>query len=331
MEENQERIEFNHREREKLKNLALSITAYPSVNPEEFCQQCKQLAVLVPERIQQALKSFIEKGSKKGFLLLDTWTIEDSPLPPTPKDNTEKTGEQTLLARIQAIIIGAIGDMIAYEAEGYGRLFQDIVPNQHMSEQQTSLGSGKELEIHTEQAFSQLRPDVLSLACLRGDSMAVTYVLPVSLVVEHLNERERELLWQPLWKTGVDLSFKIGAHEFLEGDIRGPMAILSGSREDPKLCFDQDLMFGLTEEAHSIVGKIVGIYYSYRYGHCLQPGQILLVDNRRAVHGRSPFFPRYDGYDRFLVRCFGVLDFEKSRYARSLTVGEERTVQAIYS
>jgi L-asparagine oxygenase len=331
MEENQERIEFNHEERKHLTSLALSVAISSSKSPEEFCQLTRQLAVLVPERIKQALKSFIEKGSKKGFLLLDTWTNEESPLPPTPKDNTEKTGEQTLLARIQAILIGVIGDMIAYEAEGYGRLFQDIVPTQTMSEQQTSLGSGKELEIHTEQAFSQLRPDILSLACLRGDSMAVTYVLPVSLIVEHLNERERELLWQPLWKTGVDLSFKIGAHEFLEGDIRGPMAILSGSREDPELCFDQDLMFGLTEEAHSIVGKIVGIYYSYRYGHCLQPGQILLVDNRRAVHGRSPFFPRYDGYDRFLVRCFGVLDFGKSSYARSLTVGEERTVRAIYS
>ena len=33
-------------------------------------------------------------------------------------------------------------------------------------------GSGVELELHTEQAFSKLRPDVLSLACLRGNPKA---------------------------------------------------------------------------------------------------------------------------------------------------------------
>jgi L-asparagine oxygenase len=222
-------------------------------------------------------------------------------------------------------------EMVAYEAEGYGRLFQDVVPTQSMAEQQTSLGSRKELEIHTEQAFSELRPDFISLACLRGDSHALTYVLPVTKIVEAMDSEDIALLRQPLWNTGVDLSFKLGGYEFIEGDIRGPMPILTGSSDDPRLRFDQDLMFGLEERAHGLVGKIVDIYYQSRYEHCLLPGEIMWVDNRRAVHGRSPFFPRYDGKDRFLVRCFGVVgDLKDMTLGMGFDDGR-RCIPAIYS
>jgi len=148
-----------------------------------------------------------------------------------------------------------MGEMIAYEAEGYGRLFQDVVPTQCMEKEQTSLGSNAELEIHTEQAFSDLKPDILSLACLRGDPAALTYILPVKTILENLNWEESALLRQPLWKTGVDLSFKLNGHEFKQGDVRGPMPILSGDLTRPTLVFDQDLMRGITPKTNVMVKK----------------------------------------------------------------------------
>jgi len=133
-----------------------------------------------------------------------------------------------------------------------------------------------------------------------------------------------------LWYTGVDLSFKLGGHAFMDGDFRGPFPILYGTFEDPKIRFDQDLMEGASSKSCELIGKIVNVYMynKYRTGHCLKPGEIIFVDNCRAVHGRSPFYPRYDGYDRFLVRCFGTLDLAKSEYAR---IENQRMVKAIYS
>jgi L-asparagine oxygenase len=87
-------------------------------------------------------------------------------------------------------------------------------------------------------------------------------------------------------------------------------------------------MFGTTEIAEHMITKIVDIYYNQRIKYNLQPGEIILVDNNRAIHGRSPFFPKYDGNDRFLVRSFGTFDYEKSGYARSTG---KRYVAAIYS
>lgn len=59
------------------------------------------------------------------------------------------------------------------------------------------------------QAFSSIKPDILVLACLRGDEQARTYILPVSAILANLSAQERELAREPLWTTGVDLSFKV--------------------------------------------------------------------------------------------------------------------------
>jgi L-asparagine oxygenase len=313
-----------------LNNLAYKITANPSYETELFCRQSKEFSKVIPQRIKTILVDFSKKGNEAGFLLFKNIYSKDivPELPGTPDNNNKKIGENTVLARIQSLLINAIGEMISYEAEGYGRLFQDVVPVKKMENEQTSIGSNTELEIHTEQAFSKLRPDILSLACIRGDALAETYILPVHYILHHMDKNEREMLRLPLWKTGVDLSFKLNEDEFIDGNIRGPMSIINGNDDDPKLVFDQDLMFGTTEESNLLIKKIINIYYKYRIQHNLQSGEIILIDNMRAVHGRSSFYPKYDGMDRFLIRCFAVYDYDNSNYARQ---EGSRMVSAIYS
>lgn len=331
-------IELTNEENNILVDLAFQITVSPSTTPELFCQQSKECSKNVPQRIKTALNDFVKKGTETGFLLIKNISFDNiapelpyptsMTLPKTPDNNNSKIGESTLLAYIQSILLNVIAEMISYEAEGHGRLFQDVVPVKKMENEQTSVGSNTELEIHTEQAFSKLRPDILSLACIRGDPLAQTYVLPVKYILENMNDNERETLRLPLWKTGVDLLFKLNGNEFIQGDIRGPFPIISGDDVDPKLLFDQDLMFGVNESADNLIKKIIEIYYKHRIQHNLQSGEIILIDNMRAVHGRSPFYPKYDGDDRFLIRCFAVYDFQYSSYARD---GDSRIVSAIYS
>ena len=298
----------------------------PSKYPESFCQKSRECSLKIPKRILDHFSQIYENG----FILFRNFPIEY--LGETPEKNTEHLGEKTQLAKIQGILLHVLGEMIAFEAEGDGHLFQDVVPVKKMESLQTSIGSNIELEIHTEQAFSELRPDFLSLACIRGDPTAFTYILPVSRIIDNIVENDKDsensILWQPLWKTGVDLSFKLLGQEFLEGDIRGPLAILNGTPEKPQLIFDQDLMTGITDEAQSKIEEIINIYYECRIAHCLQPGEILIIDNRKVVHGRSAFSPKYDGNDRFIIRAFGytIKKYSKSRYAR-----KDRMILAKYS
>ena len=313
-----------------LLNLSENITAVPSTNQDFFCIQAKEQSEKLPPSIKTVLKNFALKGSETGFLLIQGIPVDNSATPKTPEGNQYKMGEKTTLAKIQAILISAIGEMIAYEAEGYGNLFQDVVPLKTMEKEQTSLGSNTELEIHTEQAFSKLKPDILSLACLRGDLNAYTHIFPVLTILNNLTKEEQCLLRKPLWYTGVDISFKLNNNEFIDGDTRGPLPIISGAEDDPILIFDQDLMTGITEESTNMIKKIIDIYYQHKIRHNLKPGEIILIDNNRAVHGRSAFNPKYNGEDRFLIRCFATFDLLKSEYARE-NPENPRTISAIYS
>ena len=245
-------------------------------------------------------------------------------VPATPVTNNLNIGGLTVLAKHQANIVSRFGTLVAYKEECNGAMFQDIVPVPSLSGTQTSTGSAH-LEIHTEQAFSESRPDFLSLACLRGDPEAITYLLPLDVLLRHLTDQEIALLKEPLWMCGVDLSFRMSG---VPDEQRGPMAILQrptaargqnplqtveeeflldtyGSWLTPmKLVFDQDLMTGVTPEANRLIQRIVDIYEAHKVSVVLEVGDVLVIDNRVTVHGRSKFSPRYDGRDRFVIRCF---------------------------
>ena len=313
---------------EEIHHIVELISRVPETkDPIMFCKTIKDITGLLPHRIVCTLQQFAQLGSKTGFLLIRSIPMDESTLPDTPANNRYYVGETTVLAKIQALLMSVISDLVSYEAECNGRLFQDIVPTKSMAQLQTSTGSA-ELEIHTEQAFSKLRPDFLSLSCIRGDSEAKTYIMPVQTILHNITEEEKTLLRMPLWLTGVDVSFKLQGQAFLEGEVRGPMSILSDDRANPLLVFDQDLMSGTTDESERLIERIVNIYYKERYTHVFMPGDIVIIDNRRAVHGRSTYRPKYDGKDRFLVRCFGVLDLERTAYARPTG---SRMIEAKYS
>jgi len=327
-------IDLDKEDNKLLQGLIKNILADPSLNPETFCNESRENSLILPEKLKLALINFIgssdleKNNSDMGFLLIKNVDLTNFVIPETPTCNNEKIGEKTELARIQSMLISFIGEMISYEAEGYGRLFQDVVPIKSMENVQMSVSSKFELEIHTEQAFSKLKPDILCLGCLKGDINALTYILPVKKILECLSSEEIDMLFKPLWKIGVDLSFKLNGIKFVEGDIRGPIPILYGSKEMPTLIFDQDLMEGITPESQNMIKKIVNIYYKCRIEYSLKLGEIILINNNKATHGRSSFIAKYDGTDRFLIRCFGVLDYKKSEYARP---NKERVVSAIFS
>ena len=219
-------------------------------------------------------------------------------IPQTPLQNILHIGSHTELARRQGDIMKQYGTLVKYpeECDSY---FQDIVPVKSNSSIQTSSSSEKPLEIHTEQAFSEDRPNFLSLACLRGDPNAFTYLLSLDTLLKNLTPHEIECLKRKEWLCKVDISFVMGG---AKDTLRGPMAILQD--DGNKLVFDQDLMIGMTHRADKMITRIVEIYEQHKTGIVLETGDVLVIDNRKMVHGRSKFTPRYDGTDRFLIRCF---------------------------
>ena len=45
----------------------------------------------------------------------------------------------------------------------------------------------------------------------------------------------------------------------------------------------------------------------------LKSGELMIIDNRKTVHGRLPFTPRYDGTDRWLMRTLVMKQLPPSK------------------
>ena len=90
------------------------------------------------------------------------------------------------------------------------------------------------------------------------------------------------------------------------------MPVLSGDRDRPAMVFDADLMVGTDAEADDALRALGDAVAAHHTSVVLRSGDLLVIDNATAVHGRSPFTPRFDGTDRWLQRTFVVPDLQAS-------------------
>jgi alpha-ketoglutarate-dependent taurine dioxygenase len=223
-----------------------------------------------------------------------------SPTAPTTKDSTS---EATLLA-----VARHLGEPVGYLPEHGGDLVQNLVPTETEAARQTSTSSRVRLDWHTETAFHPHKPRYLVLLCLRGDPAAQTLLCSLAQLDTGLPERTRHVLRQRRFRIGVDQSFTGGTPVLLP-DLR---PVVSGPADRPDFTFDAGLMVGADTEADEALAEVRRRIEQEHVAVTLEAGDLLVVDNHVAVHGRSPFPARFDGTDRWLQRTFVAHDLAPS-------------------
>jgi len=277
-----------------------------SFSREAFVNAAGHAARLMPAVIHDALVDFTDAAPQAGALVLRGLPVGELPLTPesptTPLDKP-LVSEFTLLT-----VARRLGQPVGYLPEHGGDLIQNLVPMKTNAERQVSTSSKVQLMFHTEAAFHPHRPKYLLLLCLRGDESAFTTLSSIFEVLPNLSGRIIDTLFQPRFRTAVDESYLHGRSNVLGP----PMAVLRGERTRPTMVFDADLMVGIDEEADETLRALSAAVESQHTGVALQAGDLLVVDNNVAVHGRSPYQPRFDGYDRWLQRSMVVADLAAS-------------------
>ncbi|TDB75476.1 TauD/TfdA family dioxygenase [Micromonospora sp. KC723] len=270
-------------------------------------------ACRLPERLVAALTAFRRIGHPAGALVVRNVPVDD-PLPPTPGDGYLPDWRTARIATAaQLLAMSQLGEIIGYADEKRGRIVQDIAPIIGAERRQENSGSAY-LELHTENGFHPFKPDMLSLLCLRPDHDRVGRTLTgaVAGLLPKLSRVCLEELRRPLFRIRFSSSFaQMGSVGY-----SAPVAVLSGPPEDPELVADFHAMEPLTREARWALEELETVLAEALTPVALDTGTLLVVDNRHAVHGRTPFTPRYDGGDRWLRRCFAVADLRRSRGAR---------------
>ena len=294
---------FTLHDGESTAELLASIRHDPFKEREAFLEECENKFHQLPEELRRSVLKFRRHSNQFGALHLQGLPL-DPELPATPA-NQSPPDKKTFWSEAWLAMIGlALGDLIGYSVHHDGAIFQNSSPIKEQEFTQTTHSSDVFLEWHTEQVFHPARPDFLCLMCLRGDrdEQAKTAVASIKNVLAEIPVSMRQVLFQARFRARVDLS---GGEKHGAGPL---IPILYGQPYDPLLTFDPDLIEPIDREAAQAFSQLRGtVKEVYNYIK-LRPGELLIVDNRRAIHARSGFRAYYDGQDRWLQRIYVVRD-----------------------
>lgn len=282
----------------------------PTTLGAELDEDLVRLAALgardLPVDVDEALVRFASESHRSGALLIRNAPI--GALPPTPA-TPETPVDKDLATELTLLTVARrLGQPVGYVPEHGGRIVQNIVPTQTDADRQTSTSSRSNLMFHTETAFHPFRPRYLLLLCLRGDPAAHTTLASVHELMDRLPDDVVDVMFEPRFRTAVDASFLRGRTNEL-GPVR---PLITGTRAEPTFVFDADLTVGTDSEAEDVLVRVRELIEEIKTSVVLEPGDLLIVDNNVAVHGRSPFTARFDGNDRWLQRSFVVSDLAPS-------------------
>jgi clavaminate synthase/L-asparagine oxygenase len=228
--------------------------------------------------------------------------VDESELPDTPT-TTPAPLDRPLLAMEAwlAMVARWLGMPTGYRELRQGTVMQDIYPSpgaHHLS----SETSETLLEFHTEMTYHRRQPHYVMLACSRADheGKAATLVSSIRHALPLIDQADRDQLFRepiPCW---VDMAFR-------PDDGPSPVAavqVLHNDAADPYLGYDRELLRPQTPEATRSLAALSAALDRTTEAVRLRPGDLLIVDNYRTTHARTPFSPRWDGHDRWLHRTY---------------------------
>ncbi|MFE0251908.1 TauD/TfdA family dioxygenase [Streptomyces sp. NPDC059010] len=264
------------------------------------------LAQRLPARLREGIESFRDTPPDHGLLVVRGLPVGDIPTTPSAY-GSNVLGETHPSSLLVALVAHPLGGLIGYEDEKSGALVHDVYPVP--TDAAKPLNSGSTLfDFHTENVHHPVRPSHLGLLCLRPDHdrRAATMVASVREAEPLLTAADRELLRTDRYRSRFPLSFTRGLAEE-ERPVTEPHPVLmDGPADAPgtRVRFNMHNTFGTDDEAQAALERLNRAMHTVHRAVRADRGELLLVDNRIVVHGRSDFTPLYDGQDRWLRRFY---------------------------
>jgi L-asparagine oxygenase len=285
----------------------------PSLDSEPLLTEAEVVGRALPARLVRTLGRFRRGSNHLGVLVVRNVPVDD-PLVPTPQSvDPCDWRELTVSTVAQLAISSLVGEVIAFADEKQGQLIQEVVPIKGAEQRQENSGSTF-LELHTEDGFHPFKPDFITLLCLRPDHdrRARTITGSFTSVLPRLSARSVRTLREPLFRIRHSTSF-VGTYAIAYSP---PRPVLTGPSSAPEFVADFHLTEPIGPEAEAAFAELGDKLLQSLVGMVMDRGDLIIVDNRVSVHGRTAFTARYDGADRWLRRCYTVADLRPSRGAR---------------
>lgn len=309
---------------------------HQGIEDEDFLDLAASYAQELPRGLRRFLNS-LRLAEPSAACVIAGYPVDDEMIGPTPAhwmDGPER--DRTLEIDIFFLLCACLlGDPIAWSTQQDGRVMHDVLPIRTHEWEQLGSGSREILTWHTEEAFHPLRADYIGLICLRNpDKVETTYASVEDIV---LSPETANTLREPVFPIRPDRSHLPAnrgstslqgrraelterCYAWIEAMDANPagVAVLHGADDRPYLRADPYFMDLVSEDARAAaaLAELCQQIDANLKGYALAPGEILFLDNYRAVHGRRAFYARFDGSDRWLKRLNVTRDLRKSRARR---------------
>jgi Fe(II)/alpha-ketoglutarate-dependent arginine beta-hydroxylase len=330
-------IRLSDDEAAQASGLAADLAArHDSVEDRELVRNLAVYARDLPRELVRRLNEF-RLCEPSGVCLLTGYRVDDEKIGPTPAGwHGQETPGRTLAEEIYFLLCGSVlGDSIAWATQQNRHLVHDVLPIRGHENVQINSASDATITWHTEDAFHPYRAEYIGLMCLRNDDgVESTYACIDDI---ELDDEVIKVLLQPRFLLMPDESHRIDGEPTgcdgrtaeliqrsrarIEQMSRCPdrVAVLFGDPSEPYIRIDPYFMRRDTDDraAEEALDRIIAAIDDKLTATALAPGDVLFVDNFKAVHGRKSFKARYDGRDRWLKRLNIARDLRKSRETRA--------------
>lgn len=248
-------------------------------DPRKFASNPKRILPAVMDRI-----------FKVGYAHLQTPVGVPTELPLTPESPETHLENESVygMAQLMRSISSELGNPYMNPKMKQANYFvQQIFPVRGRENSNSAASSNKALEMHSEHAMFETAPDFLIIGCLKNPSAAVTWI--AALHPRELNAKTRVVLQKA----------------FGSADLRAAGAPVLCQNE-ARLRYDPIFMRFRGRKEIEAFAELELVLQRQRKGIHLKPGDVLVLDNRRCVHGRESFRAHYDGHDRWMMRTMVV-------------------------
>lgn len=244
-------------------------------------------------------------------------TLDRSQLDQAPPDDPElRALGQEILERVDhrglTVIENVMGDPDAslfallllvgkpiHDANS-GPMIMDLKPTPHtMTADTTSYYSWNEFDFHTDLSYVPAPPDFIAVICVQPDANGEGLSVFSDVRTSSLSRGAIGELTQP------NFSFRPPPHYREKAAVKKPVLSLNANGEYIlQVRFDR--MSADTPEAEEALKELYDALDQNRIAFLLPKHGVYIADNRRVVHGRTPFTPHFDTSDRHLKRILGV-------------------------
>lgn len=275
----------------------------------------------LPVELRRALEDLKDRAGKPALLIRGFGV--DAPLGPTPANWWDcrplDPASVTLRQEVAIALLGqSLGEVFGYASLQNGGLVHHLLPIVGAEKDQSGHGSEATLGWHTEDAFTPFRADYLALMGLRNSEGIATTVCGLE-ALEALDPGDEALLREARFKVVPD-------DEHLRGQVTsGGSSIFGAAARDgaqipvlregpsgPEIVIDSVYMSPVGAAAAAAFRRAGELIAASLERVPVEPGDALILDNRRVVHGRERFRANFDGTDRWLLKVSIAESLESS-------------------